>query len=133
MTMSDTTSTEQLRQREGDQKLPHAGTDDVGQKVIASIRNLGDVLDLPKSFIQEIQSDFEARIQLGVQRYGHRLETFNGRDALLDQYQELLDATQYAKQVCLETPGAGPHARYWALMRMVFDTKEALTKRGASK
>ena len=46
--------------------------------------------------------DMEARDNLGFERYGTRLETHNGRDALLDAYEEALDLAVYLKQAILE-------------------------------
>lgn len=55
---------------------------------------------------RDIQSlviaDMERRRELGIQRYGIALQCFNGRDALLDLYEELLDACMYAKQLLVE-------------------------------
>jgi len=46
--------------------------------------------------------DIQARKQVGVQRYGTVLQPFNGRDALMDAYQEALDLCQYLKQAIYE-------------------------------
>ena len=46
--------------------------------------------------------DLEARAKLGEQKYGERLKANNGRDGLIDLYQELLDASVYIKQVLVE-------------------------------
>ena len=54
-----------------------------------------------------IVSDLLARKQLGLERYGSLLQAHNGRDALLDLYEELLDALVYARQVREETGTAG--------------------------
>ena len=51
-----------------------------------------------------VQADIEARCELGKQKYGERLQPFNGRDALLDAYQEALDLCQYLRQAIEETP-----------------------------
>lgn len=79
----------ELRLREGDQPLPVPnGELDVQSQVIA---------------------DIEARRQVGISRYGTALQPFNGRDALRDLYEELLDACCYIKQVLIERGGAdGP-------------------------
>jgi hypothetical protein len=37
-------------------------------------------------------------MQKGIQTYGIPLQAFNGRDALQDLYEELLDACCYLKQ-----------------------------------
>lgn len=60
-----------------EQPLPHEGQGDIVSLVIA---------------------DMEARAAKGVQTYGTRLQAFNGRDALVDAYQEALDLAIYLKQ-----------------------------------
>lgn len=47
-------------------------------------------------------ADMEARRQVGLTRYGTALQPHNGRDALLDLYEELLDGCMYLKQVMIE-------------------------------
>lgn len=46
--------------------------------------------------------DMAARDQEGLRKYKTRLQPFNGRDALIDLYQELLDAVVYTRQVIEE-------------------------------
>lgn len=50
-------------------------------------------------------ADIEARKQVGIRKYGTVLQPFNGRDALMDLYQELLDAAVYIRQVLEEQRG----------------------------
>ncbi len=45
----------------------------------------------------------QARKQLGLERYKVILQAYNGRDSLLDLYEELEDAVVYAKQAQVET------------------------------
>ena len=45
-----------------------------------------------------VKADIESRIQMGAQKYGERLTTLNGRDALWDAYQEVLDLAVYLRQ-----------------------------------
>jgi len=52
-----------------------------------------------------VQKDIEARARLGEEKYGERLTTQNGRDALVDAYQESLDIALYLKQKILENNG----------------------------
>lgn len=52
-----------------------------------------------------VLADIEARVKLGKKRYGTLLYTNNGRSALWDLYQELLDAVMYCRQVILEQEG----------------------------
>lgn len=47
-------------------------------------------------------ADLETRLQVGIQRYGTPLQAFNGRDALRDLYEELLDACCYTRQLIAE-------------------------------
>lgn len=54
-----------------------------------------------------LAADIEARREFGIKRYGTELRTHNGRSALTDLYQELLDACQYAAQDYLEKPETG--------------------------
>lgn len=46
--------------------------------------------------------DMRARDYFGTDKYHTRLQAFNGRDALTDAYQELLDAIAYTKQQLIE-------------------------------
>jgi hypothetical protein len=50
----------------------------------------------------KIAEDIEARIRLGERKYGTRLKSHNGRDAMLDLYQEVLDGINYAQQCKIE-------------------------------
>lgn len=47
-------------------------------------------------------ADMKERDRIGEQRYGTRLQANNGRDALVDLYQELLDAAVYTRQLIEE-------------------------------
>lgn len=44
----------------------------------------------------------DSRQRVGLERYGRPLETWNGRDAMRDLLEELIDALQYAVQVQME-------------------------------
>ena len=52
-----------------------------------------------------VTADIEARGQAGEQKYGERLKPHNGRDALMDAYQEALDLTKYLRQALYERDG----------------------------
>lgn len=49
--------------------------------------------------------DMKDRDQFGVSKYHMHLQPNNGRDALKDMYQELLDACVYARQMLYERDG----------------------------
>lgn len=53
----------------------------------------------------EVLKDIEVRVRQGRIKYGVFLETENGRDALQDLYEELIDAVMYIKQVMMERDG----------------------------
>lgn len=59
----------------------------------------------------KVRDDLKARAAEGENKYGTPLFTHNGRDALVDAYQEILDAMQYLKQAHLEMGGDGPITR----------------------
>jgi hypothetical protein len=46
----------------------------------------------------QVIEDMEQRNEAGVEKYGTPLQPFNGRDALVDAYQEVLDCAVYLKQ-----------------------------------
>lgn len=52
-----------------------------------------------------VAQDLAERLALGIKRYGTGLQAFNGRRSFLDFYQELLDATVYARQALTELSG----------------------------
>lgn len=47
-------------------------------------------------------ADLEERERQGITKYGTTLQTFNGRNALVDAYQESLNQSQYLKQAIIE-------------------------------
>lgn len=53
--------------------------------------------------IELVQADLEERAKKGEKAYGERLKAHNGRDAMVDLYQELLDAVCYLRQLLEET------------------------------
>jgi hypothetical protein len=59
-------------------------------------------LDGVESVQDAVIADIEARKRVGLERYGTLLQPGNGRDALRDLYEELIDACMYVKQALLE-------------------------------
>lgn len=66
---------------------------DVAQIAADNLRVLGH----PK-----VAEDIESRIKMGERKYGTRLKSHNGRNAMLDLYQEILDSLNYATQCKVE-------------------------------
>lgn len=67
----------------------------------------GDSQDLPVGndhpvIFDLVKADLDARLALGVKRYGQPLQPFNGRDALRDAYEEALDLAVYLRQALYE-------------------------------
>jgi hypothetical protein len=85
-------SPEPTKQRVGDQPLPlhHEGVPSIQDRLIRII---------------------QGRAQVGVQRYGTTLQPFNGRDSLLDAFEESLDLTIYLLQVMDERDTIQAQAR----------------------
>jgi hypothetical protein len=90
------------------QQLPTGAADstDVGNAVVEYLihRALHDPAPtyLPNIYIPEVAKDHESRIAFGEKKYGQRLKLNNGRDAIMDSYQEALDFLSYAMQAHLE-------------------------------
>lgn len=68
-----------------------------------------DVVDQPPPVPNErpaiadlVIADMVERKRVGTERYGTPLQAHNGRDALVDLYQELLDAVVYVRQAIEE-------------------------------
>jgi hypothetical protein len=65
-----------------------------------------DKQDLPHPGVNEISPllirDMEEKAARGAKKYGLPLESFNGRDAVKDAYQEVLDLAMYLRQTVEE-------------------------------
>ena len=52
--------------------------------------------------LARVITDIESRADMGREKYGTYLRTDNGRDALMDAYQEAIDLVMYLGQVIME-------------------------------
>ena len=52
-----------------------------------------------------VLKDLQDRATVGKEKYGTYLMAFNGRDALMDAYQEALDLCMYLRQALYEKNG----------------------------
>lgn len=52
-----------------------------------------------------VHADIDKRIVKGTVQYGEPLTTHNGRDALMDAYEEALDLALYLRQAIAERDG----------------------------
>lgn len=55
-----------------------------------------------KIVLDYVIKDLQERAEFGYKKYGTYLRTDNGRDALVDAYQEAVDLAMYLKQLILE-------------------------------
>lgn len=60
-----------------------------------------------------VQEDIERRAVIGERRYGERLRAHNGRDPLIDAYEEALDLAMYLRQLIEEK-----HGRFFCVSRL---------------
>lgn len=60
-----------------------------------------------------VVADMIARDNEGRRKYGAPLRTFNGRDALVDAYQEALDLAVYLRQAIAERCCGGSPSVTW--------------------
>jgi len=58
-----------------------------------------------KTVLHYVMIDMVRRAESGERKYGTALKTGNGRDALMDAYQEALDLSMYLRQAILERDG----------------------------
>jgi hypothetical protein len=63
--------------------------------------------EMSESVTDAVVADMVKRRETGVKKYSVELLTFNGRDALLEAYQESLDLTMYLKQALMERDANG--------------------------
>ena len=52
--------------------------------------------------VELVKKDLDKRAAIGLKKYGERLQAHNGRDALWDAYEEVLDLANYLRQVISE-------------------------------
>jgi hypothetical protein len=91
-------------QNESSAAIPEPAPTGDGQVVITHVVKHIATLAYGKDseFYADILVDLGARAEMGKAKYGTYLRTHNGRNALNDLYQEILDGIMYAKQYDLE-------------------------------
>lgn len=61
-----------------------------------------DPKDGKESITDAVMKDLRDRREAGIKKYGTELESYNGRNALVDAYQEGLDLVMYLRQCISE-------------------------------
>jgi hypothetical protein len=87
-----------VRDPNTDQQLPVPGKQAAHEYVIGTLPDERLFPDVRRS----LETDMRARLALGISKYGHPLESFNGRDARADALEEALDLMAYLGQMILE-------------------------------
>ncbi len=60
-----------------------------------------------ENVVKYVLEDLRKRREMGIEKYGTELQTHNGRMALWDAYQEMLDMVIYLRQYILEQAERG--------------------------
>lgn len=80
------------------QQDPQRGGRSITVLVVEDVLKVNSVDDNVGGFLR----DLIARDAAGFKKYGQNLETHDGRDSLLDAYQEALDLVQYLRKALEE-------------------------------
>lgn len=84
--------------------------------------------------VELVVADMEERDRLGRKRYGRPLETHNGRDALVDAYQEVLDGIVYLRQSLEERNDHGLASIYRVQIGVALRLRKVIaTRSGAAE
>lgn len=77
-------------------------------------------------------ADLQARAEMGKRKYGTELRADNGRDALMDAYQETLDLAMYLRQKLEEVGAQRPDWRDKRIEELRRDLRDARAEIGES-
>lgn len=80
----------------------HTITDMPGVKNKAAMHEPMPIGGTGEVVLDQVLKDLTDRSTVGVEKYGEPLRTFNGRDSLMDAYQEALDLVMYLRQAIME-------------------------------
>jgi hypothetical protein len=95
----------EVRDPDTDQPLPKPGQKFVQEFMINELRKHKEFknIDVEDAIVRGI----EARRELGVRKYGTALQTFNGRDATVEAWEEAIDLLTYTHQIEMEDGDTG--------------------------
>lgn len=82
--------------------------------------------------IGRVVADMRDRDRVGRERYGTPLTSYNGRDSIVDLYQELLDAAVYARTAITEG-SLGFVGIYHSLLDHVMNVRAHIEARDAAR
>ena len=73
--------------------------------------------------------DMRDRDRVGFERYGVRIQAFNGRDCLVDGYQEVLDSCVYLRTALAEKHDPKVEDAYRRAIRLAVDIRTFIFER----
>ncbi len=97
--------------------------------MLGTARGVPEPLLKPNNIVA-LREDLFERAEMGQEKYGTYLRVNNGRVALVDLYQELLDAVMYSGQVRMETPTSLGANMFEALVNLASQVAGELEQRG---
>ena len=80
----------------------------------------------------DVIEDMRGRDRFGFEKYGVRIQPHNGRDNLVDAYQELLDSLVYFRSALYEKPDPRMQDMYFETMKVCRWLRKAIRFRGES-
>lgn len=93
--------------------------------VIADVIDIGPRNEEAGLFVKDIM----ARGEVGYAKYGTYLQPHNGRDALIDMYQELVDAVKYMRALLYENFEQSMYDQYNTLVNIAISTRRRILDR----
>jgi hypothetical protein len=117
--------------RDGDQALPVHNDHPVVQDVVISrLIDYGEHTTRGRqNLVGLVIEDVKQRTLVGIERYGTPLQPWNGRDALRDAYEEVLDLLNYLEQLRLE--GVGTALMFSSARSIALELRGKIAARGA--
>lgn len=76
-----------------------------------------------------IREDMRGRDRFGFEKYGVRIQPHNGRDNLVDAYQELLDSLVYFRSALYEEEDPRLKDMYWMTMKVCRHIRRRIMQR----
>lgn len=115
-----------------DQPPPQPSQGDLWQLLIDEMRQHTASYNLVANYTIK---NMEERRRLGIERYGTPVQPFNGRDALVDAYQESLDLLVYLKQCECEMGESDPtgydaKSNLYVIQSMIVQAKDICDELG---
>lgn len=112
------------------QPAPKPGGLAVWPLVLADVRRRDVPLE-QRGVLEQLLADMARRDDDGARKYGTHLQTRNGRNALVDAYQEALDACVYLRQEMAERErDAEVVALYMLQVGLAYRLRRVLSARG---